>query len=166
MNRLPEIHRHPSVQRALIWSMGRPFLLAFIVFHKVGLLRNMKPRVRAVIKYSDYVLLVREAADFNRWSVPGGGVKSDESPKRALSREMKEELGLFIPERLFKHTGTHAANDVFAPHDIIVFEASIDNAQHIRLQYEILDAQWWKLDDLPKNLSPGARMALQVYLQK
>ena len=159
----PIIHRHSRLLTLFIWALSRPLLLAFVALHRIGLLNTMRPRVRAVLKSGNYVLLVREVVDFNRWSVPGGGVKPDEPPQAALTREMKEELDLIIPEGSFKLTGTHTAKDIDAPHDIIVFEADVDDSQRIRLQYEILDAAWWELSDLPKNLSPGARAALQVH---
>jgi len=161
MNKPPTIHRHSYAQRSLIWIIGRPLLLAFVVFYKTGLLQNMKPRVRAIIRHGDHVLLVREAADFNRWTLPGGGAKPDESPEDALVREMNEELGLTIPSRSFGHIGIFAGRDVGAPHDIIVFAVQIASDQPIHLQYEILDAAWWRQDNLPSNLSVSARIALQ-----
>jgi len=42
------------------------------------------------------VLLVKQAAGNHLWSLPGGKVRGSEGLKEALSRELKEEIGLTV----------------------------------------------------------------------
>lgn len=42
------------------------------------------------------VLLVREIADHNRWTLPGGWCDILETPRRAVEREVMEEAGLAV----------------------------------------------------------------------
>lgn len=58
----------------------------------------MKKRVRAVIVQDKSILLIRRIkADKEYWVFPGGGVEDlDASPKDALVRECKEEIGVDV----------------------------------------------------------------------
>ena len=47
----------------------------------------------AVFDHKDRLLLVREASDGNRWSLPGGWVDVGNSPAEAIRREILEESG-------------------------------------------------------------------------
>jgi RimJ/RimL family protein N-acetyltransferase/8-oxo-dGTP pyrophosphatase MutT (NUDIX family) len=66
-----------------------------------ALLNSFLPRKRAIAQ-----MLVRDAQDRvllcrltykNDWDLPGGVVEVNESPQAAVSREVKEELGLDVP---------------------------------------------------------------------
>lgn len=47
----------------------------------------------AVFDREDRLLLVREVADANRWTLPGGWVDVGDSPAEAIHREIREESG-------------------------------------------------------------------------
>lgn len=49
---------------------------------------------RALIIKDDAVLLVREVAEGEHWSIPGGGVDHGETIESSLTREVEEELGV------------------------------------------------------------------------
>lgn len=56
----------------------------------------------AIITSGDKILLERRR-DSDTWGLVGGGVKKYEEPVEAMVREIREELGLYIPkERLRK----------------------------------------------------------------
>jgi 8-oxo-dGTP pyrophosphatase MutT (NUDIX family) len=52
--------------------------------------------VKCVLTEGDQVLLVRHTYGSRAWDLPGGSVKSGESPADAATREMQEELGVQV----------------------------------------------------------------------
>ncbi len=61
------------------------------------ILKKYRPNVAAVIlspKYPEKVeVLVAKRNDIDAWQFPQGGIDKGESPKEALFRELKEEIG-------------------------------------------------------------------------
>lgn len=55
----------------------------------------------AIIVYNGKILLEKRR-DCDIWGLVGGGVKKTETPLQAIAREIKEELGLRIPQEQFK----------------------------------------------------------------
>jgi ADP-ribose pyrophosphatase YjhB (NUDIX family) len=55
--------------------------------------------VRAAVFRDDGILLVREAADEGRWTLPGGWADVGESPAAAIEREVLEEAGWVVEAR-------------------------------------------------------------------
>ena len=52
--------------------------------------------VRGAVFRDDRLLLVRQTADENRWTLPGGWADVNESPTEAVTREVREESGLEV----------------------------------------------------------------------
>ena len=73
---------------------------------------QFKPRmvVSAVyIEHNNNVLLLHRQnnkSQGNKWGVPGGKVKKDETPLQAAIREVKEETGYDISNQLIENVGT------------------------------------------------------------
>ena len=59
------------------------------------------PVVIGCLKRKEHLLIgMRPERDSyaGSWEFPGGKIKKEESPKEALERELKEELGILLPE--------------------------------------------------------------------
>ena len=62
-----------------------------------------RPSARAIIFMDDKIALVY-AANEKYYKFPGGGIHDDEDKKKALAREVKEEVGLVvIPESITEY---------------------------------------------------------------
>jgi ADP-ribose pyrophosphatase YjhB (NUDIX family) len=55
-----------------------------------------KVDVRGAVFQGDCIMLVREKADANRWTLPGGWADVNESPKEAIAKEVREEAGVAV----------------------------------------------------------------------
>ena len=52
--------------------------------------------VRGVVFRDDRILLVRELMDNGNWTLPGGWVDINTTPKQAVEKEMREEAGVIV----------------------------------------------------------------------
>lgn len=60
--------------------------------------------ISVIVNQKNEVLISKRSADVhqaNRWEFPGGKIESNESPELALSRELKEELGIDVVDSRF-----------------------------------------------------------------
>jgi ADP-ribose pyrophosphatase YjhB (NUDIX family) len=117
-----------------------------------------------VLDRDDRVALVLHTY-LDNWYLPGGGVKQGESYAQALVRELHEEIGLatFHIERVlgvYHDTITLKDDHVVA---FIVRTATETPVLRSADPLEILDARWFDLDDLPKDLSPATGRRIEEY---
>lgn len=130
-------------------------------------LRERHVRVRTFIRNNDDgdILLVRSWFGHQKWNLPGGGIRRDETPAEAAVREVYEETGLRIAVDHLNELGTFANPDPKAKYTIACFQVDIPKrppriAHHRRL--EMLDVGWFPLANLPKDRSPTVDMAVAL----
>jgi len=121
----------------------------------------------AILEARGKIVLVRHANGEKKWSLPGGGLETGETPTQAIFREVWEETG--ISDATFRHIGAFflrkSAGVVFLFHgkeDNIVISCGAKDTQEIadivladpnNLPIDIYPAQKklierWKNDDL------------------
>lgn len=127
---------------------------------------NGSIRVKVLILSPDskQVLLVKNLLSQQKWTLPGGGVKREETAIQAARREIKEELGLnidieglkVIDEFDYKETETGAQWRA------VILSCSLDSQQPVRLNRgELIKYSWFELARLPANLSDVASRVLK-----
>jgi 8-oxo-dGTP pyrophosphatase MutT (NUDIX family) len=115
---------------------------------------------RAVILLKGEVLLVRNIG-VEKWSLPGGIMGRFESPMRCLRRELREELGLSIASEHYRYKlGVYKREGTVDT--IHIFVISVPSFRY-RKDWELDEARWFRLDDLPENLSPATRARLREF---
>jgi len=112
-----------------------------------------KVDVRAVLfRARDEILLVRERADQDRWTLPGGWADVGCSPFEAAAKEAREETGLIVrPVRLLalldKRRHPHP------PHPWHVYKAfiqcEIEGGELQEATPETSGARWFRPEELP-----------------
>ena len=116
--------------------------------------------VEIIISCKDEILFVKTTYG-KFWSFPGGGVKNGESERRAIEREIFEELGLkiFNPIRIGEFISTRE----YKIDNIIVFAKELDRKeQSFNDNFEIDVVKWFPINNLPK-LGPVAQKIIEMY---
>lgn len=109
----------------------------------------------------DSVVLVRHDG-VDKWVLPGGGVHTDETYKRAAVRELHEEAGIDAHyEGLAALTRVRIRSGEYNTWGVLpVFEAQTD-ATALSVadpDDEISDAQWFRPDSLPEDTRDRAQL--------
>ena len=101
-------------------------------------------------------LLLEKRRDCNIWGLVGGGVKKQETPLQAITREIYEELGLRIsPDRLAKLSVYGEPGRIAAYQDgsiwrmvIVVFGLDLPVEPQMRISEESRELQFFSKDEL------------------
>jgi 8-oxo-dGTP diphosphatase len=81
------------------------------------------------------------------WGMPGGFMEKNEQPGEALRRELREEVGLEVEQlKLFTTRAFKTAKQV----EIVFTARALGDPD--QLSFEIQQAAWFSLDDLPAEL--------------
>ena len=136
------------------------------IYHEIkqGILSLIAKRTigaRILLVRDNHVLLVKHTYQ-NGWYTIGGGVESRETPRFAIERELKEEVGvtLITPPELFAvYYSNREKRD-----DYIVFYIGRECDQKAVKSPEIADSQWFPLEYLPEDTTPATRRRVDEYL--
>jgi len=107
----------------------------------------------SIFDASGRILLVRQAYANRRWTTPGGGVESGESPVAALRREVREEIGCEIEPTHFQ--GVYSKlyrNDL-----VLSFGATVRVGTPHRASVEIADLGFFDRTKLPIEMAANSR---------
>lgn len=136
--------RLPPVLGRMAYKFVRPFL---------GLLISGKPRTRAMVICDFQILLVRNWKGRQRWTLPGGGVKNQETFQQGIVRELKEELDLEVAQKDLEHVSKidHVEGSINFP--VIVYRLDLSEKPSLSMRpSEVIDTKWFDVDGLPQNI--------------
>lgn len=130
--------------------------------------QKRKPRTRALIAWNGKILLVRNVADHNRWTLPGGGAKPGEDYTKSIAREVGEELSIRQPAAKFRLIKHYDKTEVGEPYDKICYLLDLSKSRSLKitLSSEILEAQWFSVNRLPNRLSSVVQLAVRDYFAR
>ena len=118
--------------------------------------------VRAVVQAQDgRVLLVKHTYD-KYWYLPGGAVKRGEAAEAALTRELREELGI-ASLSIERKLGTYFSQREGKRDTIDVFVTRADAVGRLQ-RLEIAAAEWFVPQSLPPDASPATQRRIREFL--
>ena len=108
--------------------------------------------VKVIVKFNDEILLIKHSyGNKNVWTLPGGSISKNETPEDAAKRECDEEVGIDLKN--LKNHNNFLYDGEFKRNTIWVISGSAVN-QSFRTNYEIGEARWFNIKNLPSNQSP------------
>lgn len=118
---------------------------------------------RALIIRDNEILLVKHTY-LSGWYTIGGAVELGETPKEAIIRELKEEVGVVVLEapELFGiyYTQNEGREDYVIMYILKNFIFTEVNCP------EIAEKQWFSLSNLPTDVSPATLRRVEEYIGK
>jgi len=120
--------------------------------------------VRVIICCQDKILLVKNFS-YPKWVLPGGGFSRNEKPIDALKRELLEETGIKIKPQKFILLGKYFNNYEGKRDKIFIYYTFFNKKIRVEPQdMEIQKVKYFKLNNLPKNISPGTERRINEFL--
>lgn len=132
-------------------------MLPFLRFSK-------EKRVRVIVVSSDnHVLLVRNWFGYQNWSLPGGGIKKNETPRRAAIRELYEETGMSLKSNGISYIKPYICHESFLSFKSDVYYTATKKRSPLtqKRDFEILEIKWHSIKKLPKNLAIPIKQILK-----
>ena len=142
--------RKGSIVGEMFSSFGRAIFRGIAcVISLIFRIIPQKDRVRVIVYRDDGdILLVKNRFSRQKWALPGGGVKHNESYEQAAVRETLEEVGLKIHN--LRYLGKANSHESYAKFSVRVFAAHASNCD-IKCNFEIMEARWLNMNYLPKE---------------
>jgi len=121
--------------------------------------------VRGAVFRDGRLLLVREAADANRWTLPGGWADVNESPAESVAKEVREESGFAV--RVVKLAAVwdrarHPHTPAYAFHIWKLFFLCEITGGEARTGPETTEVAFFAEDALPADLSVSRVLTPQL----
>ncbi len=151
-----------NVALGLLSASGRLAYLICLPVLRIYLRKTKRAYV--AIKCGEEILVIKNWLGRGGWQLPGGGIKSYESPKLGAIREVWEEVGIELaPDDLKIITSGKWESDNLG-HFYIIFEASLsEKPRHLMLsQPEVIAAEWLPVSEIQKNTSAEIKTALKT----
>jgi 8-oxo-dGTP pyrophosphatase MutT (NUDIX family) len=103
-----------------------------------------------------------------KYTLISGHLDGDETVKQAMVREAKEEAGINLDTKDLRvvHTMHRKSNDNLEYVDFFLVAEKWQGQSKINEQDKCDDMQWFPLKNLPKNMLPHIRQAVENYFRK
>jgi 8-oxo-dGTP pyrophosphatase MutT (NUDIX family) len=124
-----------------------------------------KKTVGCILTFNGGYLLEHRTKD-SLWGSVSGGIHENETPKEAIIREIKEELGLDVEPTFFKTT-YHDYNNNLIEYNIFEYNFAEDPSKNIALNEESHSFEFFKINKIiEKNLYEDEMYCLRLHNEK
>ncbi len=100
-------------------------------------------------------LLLEKRSDCDLWGLVGGGIKRNETPLQAITREIWEELGLRIPAEKFRKLSIYDGNRIAAYQDgsvwkmvVVAYYLELNEIPQMQISKESRELKFFSKEEL------------------
>jgi ADP-ribose pyrophosphatase YjhB (NUDIX family) len=115
--------------------------------------------VKCLIENDNHFLLIKTSYSGNYWTLPGGGCGLREIPELAIKREVKEELNIYLGDVIL--LGTYKSSIEYKQDTISLFYSKT-HEKRLSKNHEVSQAEWFPINDLPKDQSRALKESLKI----
>jgi len=111
----------------------------------------VRPRTagaHCLIEHDGAFLLIRNSYGLRLWTLPGGGIRHGETPAEAVTREVREEVGISLAH--VESLGSYVSTAEFKTDTVYCFYGSVPNDAYTIDNGEVVQAEWFPADALPE----------------
>jgi 8-oxo-dGTP diphosphatase len=124
-------------------AIRRGYQCGYLMLRAWWLVRRPHTRGAAVALWHEGKVLLVRTSYRNCYSLPGGFVQRSESSLQAARRELREELGIDLPEQALRHAWHGTILFESRQDTIDIWEASMDSRPAVHVaDREIVRADW------------------------
>jgi len=131
------------------------FQFAFKVAHRLlrgyWLVRRPYTRGSLVALWNGGDLLIVKNSYRKHYTLPGGYIRSHESPSEAGARELSEECGIYVQPENIRQVYQRIHPFEFREDDVSIGECEIDQRPPIRIDHrEVVEARFYSVEEAKK----------------
>ena len=122
-------------------------------------------KARLILYHKGQILLLKQTKpNGGNYTLVGGTVESMESARQSLIRESYEEAGIILQEKELRLVHVLHKYGKGVQRIVIYFKAyHWEGELKARETHKFKEAEWFDLDNLPKNLTQTVRKVLEEY---
>jgi ADP-ribose pyrophosphatase YjhB (NUDIX family) len=120
--------------------------------------------VNCIIQFENKILFVRHSYGSKKWTLPGGGVKRKETFEDAVKREAREEVDIILNN--IKKVGVYVSNKEYKIDTVQCFLSEVDSSHFKIDNFEILEAKWAGINEIPVPHGPRLVKILEYVKNK
>jgi len=121
-----------------------------------GTIQRQTIGARGILIDGNKVLLIRHSY-LPTWQFPGGGVDVGETFENTMRREVLEETGYQVNGEAELYGMFHNVEATNRDHLAIYIVRDFEIAHQFKASREIVDMQWFDVNDLPDNIARSAK---------
>ena len=115
---------------------------------------------KAILLFEGNILLVKNI-NVGQWSLPGGKIEKNESPRECILRELNEELEITKCDVSYK-LGEYISEKEGKKDTVYVFIIKL-TSYDFKKGWEMEDAKWFSFDSLPTEISSATLRRVLEY---